>query len=197
MKIGSHNTFTYLPVRQWWLKPIGFMAKCQSLDIWKQYQLGIRLFDLRVRFTLNGKPILCHGYMEYDCPTDFISDTLHKLNKCKGIYVRVILEINKENKYQEDRFIQYCKKLELTYENIKFFEGRRKFDFKTIYKFKNPNEDLDEKYSSVTSFFKSKNKFLKIIDDWFPWIYAKLNNKKNLKKGTTHKWFLLDFVNIR
>jgi hypothetical protein len=35
------------------------------------------------------------------------------------------------------------------------------------------------------------------LDDLCPIIYAKLHNKENVKKGTTHKWLFIDFVDIR
>lgn len=31
-------------------------------------------------------------------------------------------------------------------------------------------------------------------DDWYPWLYAKIMNKKNIAKADTKKWLLLDFV---
>lgn len=53
-------------------------------------------------------------------------------------------------------------------------------------------------YSSVTSLFNSNSKFLRIIDDLCPWIYAKLNNKKNIN---TYKdddcTLVVDFINIQ
>lgn len=30
MILGSHNSWSYLPVRKWWMRPIAFMARCQS-----------------------------------------------------------------------------------------------------------------------------------------------------------------------
>ena len=35
----------------------------------------------------------------------------------------------------------------------------------------------------------------RIIDDWYPRIYAKLNNKRNIKLGTDKDILLIDFVN--
>ena len=53
-------------------------------------------------------------------------------------------------------------------------------------------------YSSNTSLFKSSNKFLRIIDDLCPWIYAKLMNRKNMKKyKDSEQYISVDFINIQ
>lgn len=197
MKLGSHNTFTYLPVKQWYLKPFAFAARCQEVDIWQQYALGARLFDLRVRFDKNDRPVICHGLVKYKCSNTFIEDTLYKLNKCKGICVRVILETHRKNSRQENLFRTFCSHLEKTYYNLNFFGGQRKFNWTKVYYFSNGEEDLDDKYSSTTSLFKSSNNFLRIMDDLYPKYYAKKLNKVNIANGTTHKWLFIDFVNIR
>ena len=55
------------------------------------------------------------------------------------------------------------------------------------------NPRYEDKYSS-----NNKNGTTgTIMDDWFPWLYARFNNKKNIKKGTDKPWLLIDFVNIR
>lgn len=197
MKLGTHNTFTYLPVRQWYLKPFAFTGKCQEVDIWQQYSLGARLFDLRVKFNKYQQPILCHGILQYEHDIDFIDNILLKLNKCKGIYVRVILETFRKRGTQQELFSTYCKYLEKTFENIKFFGGNRKSDWKRIYYFNNCDEDLDGKYSSVTSLFNSNNNLLRVLDDLYPKYYAKKMNKTNIVAGTTHKWLFIDFINIK
>ena len=35
------------------------------------------------------------------------------------------------------------------------------------------------------------------LDDWFPWLYAFFNNKKNIEKGTNKHYMLLDFVQYK
>ena len=66
MILGSHNSWSYLPPRRWWMRPIAFMAKCQRVDIRTQYErYGVRCFDLRVRFNKYGLGIVAHGIVEY------------------------------------------------------------------------------------------------------------------------------------
>ena len=48
MNIGTHNSLTYLTPKKWWQKLIKFTAKCQEVDYEKQYELGARVFDIRL-----------------------------------------------------------------------------------------------------------------------------------------------------
>ena len=65
--LGSHNSWSYLPVRKWWMKPLTFAAKCQDLNIKDQYNIyNVRCFDLRIRFDENDGLIVAHGIIEYD-----------------------------------------------------------------------------------------------------------------------------------
>ena len=64
------------------------------------------------------------------------------------------------------------------------------------------NEDIPtlvDRYSSTTSLFESDNKFLRIIDDLYPKLYAKLRNKKNFKEFDEgpNDYLFVDFVEIR
>lgn len=77
--IGSHNSMSYLPVRQWYLKPFGWMARCQSKDIDDQFSLcDVRLFDLRIRFDKKGNLVFAHGPVEFKGD---VNQYVAKLNK--------------------------------------------------------------------------------------------------------------------
>jgi hypothetical protein len=75
--------------------------------------------------------------------------------------------------------------LKLTFPNLKFICGRELPSWDKIADV--PELELIEKYSSVCP--------PKIIDDWWPWLYAKLHNKKN-KEKYSDKNLLIDYVNI-
>ena len=204
MNIGSHNSLSYQRPKKWWMRPFHFMARCQSKDYVEQYRLGSRVFDLRVSFNkkLAGKVQIRHGSMEFDVPIVLLNSFLRYLDEQGDCYLRVILEFNKEPKdieYQERRFKHYCRALEYKYKNIKFFGGNRKYDWKVVYNFVNKDiPTLIDRYSSTTSLFKSDNKLLRIIDDLWPWLYARLMNKKNFNEFKDSKDYLfVDFVNIR
>ena len=204
MKLGSHNSFTYLPVKQWYLKPFAFMARCQEVDVWNQYFLGVRLFDLRVRFDSKGNPVICHSLAEYKADDSFIFDTLKKLNNCKGIHVRVVLELRKSNTEKYDRqkrlFEAFCINIKKAYRNITFFGGNDRTGFTTGEKIYDFNNDVQivGLYSSTTSLFKINSKLLRIIDDWYPRYYALRYNKKNLENLKEYPgWVHIDFVNFK
>lgn len=196
---GTHNSWTFRKPVKWYLKPLYFLARCQQVNIKEQLKkYNCTLFDLRIKF-INNVPCIHHGNFNYGTVdnTDLI---MLNDNNC---YLRIILESNKEmsdQKAQEFLFHQYCFALETRYPNIKLCAGRRKYDGQVIYKCKYDEPEYFDRYSSVTSLFKSNNKFLKIIDDWCPYIYAKLKNKDNFKEFTNedrHTYYFSDFINIR
>lgn len=201
MLIGSHNALSYSKPKKWWLLPFRFMARCQKASIEEQYEkYDVRLFDIRINARKDDVIETAHGFMV------FSKDTLSALNYIndKGdCYVRVLLEQNFKKKNQEiydKKFAEKCKYIEEKFQNIKFCNGMRKYDGKLLYQFKYSEPSMVELYSSVTSLFKSKNRFLAMLDDLFPWLYAKLRNKKNyreaIEKGEC-EYLLMDFVNIK
>jgi len=196
LKLGSHNSWSFGKTK--WYIP-SFICKCQKSTIQQQYLYGVRLFDLRLRLDKDLIWKAAHGSAFFD--VDYIKD-LEFLNRRSFCFVRVILEYNSEPKHKIstiEYFKAYCSFLERRYSNIKFFGGNAKWNWEQIYKFKNEDPELIDLYSSTTSWFKSNNKFLRIIDDWWPWLYAKFHNKKNYErylKSESDKWFFIDFVNM-
>ncbi len=191
MILQSHNSWSYLKPSKWWLKPFHFIAKCQNINIYEQYnKYGVRSFDLRVRFDEKKGIIVAHGFMEFSINYMELMEHLKFLND-KGCYLRILHEARNKKQYTNfsvNAFKEFCSDLEKKFPNIIFFCGKNLYKWTNDYEFVySPSED--EKYSSVTA--------PKIIDDWWPWIYAKLNNKKILKKGTEKDILSIDFVNIR
>ena len=195
---GAHNSWTFRTPIKWYLKPLYFLAQCQEVDIQTQMKdYNISLFDLRVKF-INNEPYIHHGLFNYG-KVDYADLKLLNDNNC---YLRVMLESNSKMKdqiLQEQQFITFCNELTQKYPNIKFFGGNRKFDGKGVYNFNTLQQpNLIDLYSSVTTLFDSDNKYLRILDDWFPRLYALLKNKKNLKEyvDTEDTYLFYDFVNI-
>lgn len=189
IKQASHNTMTYLPVKQWWLKPFGFMAKCQSETILEQYVVyDIRHFDFRVSFDKKKKPIFKHGIFKYK------GDVYNVLNWVDYIVPNAIVRINLEEERQlcsiekTNLFYEFCKEIEQKYQNIIFYGGTYKRGGK-IYDFKN-NVKCKELYASVTKKYG-------IFDDIFPWIYAFFNNQKDRNKDYEgYEYLMQDFIQI-
>ena len=198
MKIASHNSLTFLPVRKWWMQPFAWMARCQQLTIEQQLQIGVRLFDFRVRF--NGTELIpCHGLIEYKL--DNIYDYFRMFDRHKDqIYVRIVLESRNPNDNQKQQFREFCQLIESVYTCTRFFGGNDRTDWLSehpLFKFAEPLEDIDHQYASATTRFFRGPRWLRYIDDLYPKGYARRYNFKNIVKGTSQKWLMLDFVNIQ
>ena len=106
----------------------------------------------------------------------------------------------KDQARQEVLFANECKCLQEFYPHITFFGGNRKYDWKEIYHF-DTDVQLNDMYSSTTNIFGgSKDHWTAKLDDLWPWLYAKLRNKKNIKKyaeSEGDKVLFIDFVNIK
>lgn len=192
MILGSHNSWSYLPPRRWWMRPIAFMAKCQRADIRTQYeQYGVRCFDLRVRFNKHGLGIVAHGIVEYCFTASKIYEDLAWLDTKGDAYVRVIHEVRSVKQYKSrrrDLFRQFCERIEDSYKNIHFWCGRELYCWGYDYHFQGDEPTCEERYASVCP--------PELIDDWWPWFYARTHNRYALATGTKSDIMLIDFVDI-
>lgn len=195
MVIGSHNAWTFLRPRKWWMRLIAFTARCQEFNIYDQYAMfNSRCFDLRVRFK-GDRFVVAHGIIEYDITKDGILDDLHWFSQMSTekspVYIRVINEIRSYRKYNADevaRFVEFCKEIEQRFPTLVFFCGMNLLPQPSVdYDFGN-TVTCEELYASVCS--------PRIIDDWWPIWYALFHNRVNISKGTDRDVLLLDFVNV-
>ena len=206
MNIGTHNSLTYLTPKTWWGKLLKFTARCQSIDYEKQYELGARVFDVRLWYDDDFKIEIRHGRIAYRGGFTVLYDMFHFLDNKKDCYVRLICEEDSFAKksplvsIKERYFMDECHSFEIQFPNIKFFGGYRKYDEHVLYKFENTDiPKLIDRYSSTTSLFKSDNKFLRILDDLCPILYAKLKNHTNREKhlaSGSKDYLFIDFINI-
>lgn len=167
------------------------MAKCQDVNIIKQYdKYNVKCFDLRIRFDKNYNLIVAHNLAEYKITLKELEYYFRLFNYWEDCYVRVLLETRNKKQYYSNNnielFKKHCEEWENKYPNIKFWCGRNLYNWKIDYKFKY-SPSCEEKYSSVCK--------PKLIDDWYPRIFAKKNNKKIKKEGTTKDILLIDFIN--
>lgn len=207
MILGSHNSMTYLKPNKWWMWFGKFIAKCQRVDYKKQYELGVRFFDFRISFIECHEykyPIFSHGMMDYKGV--YPDDVLEFINTKNDVYCRFVFE--KGNDTDKTLFKSYIKKWLTVYPNLKIIEVK---DKKTWNVLMEPNAILPcplidsyascngsyPQYSKLKGIFKSKSWSGLLIDDLWPWIYARFNNKKNLKKYKNQDVLLLmDFIEI-
>lgn len=194
-QLASHNSWTFLTPRKWWMRLIAFTARCQRLNIRQQFWHGVRCFDLRIRFDEQGLPVIAHGIVEYDYATEQIMSDLNFLNimarTSNVVYVRLINEVRKEaddTETNRDLFSAFCKRVEEQYESIRFWNGSNLLSKRyCVYHFVH-DASCEELYSSVRS--------PKLLDDWWPWLYASLHNRGNWKRGTDKAFMMMDFVDL-
>lgn len=195
MVLGSHNTFSYLTPSKWYLRPFAFVARCQRVSVEQQLSLGVRLIDVRLCVE-DGKLKLCHGIMSYKGdPRGILGGLFRGLEERKQVIaVRVILERDC-GKAGRILFREFCSWLEVMFPSQRFFDGRLKSDWSgpKVYEFRENLEDslLVDRYSSVMG---------SVLDDWYPWLYAKSNNKylkawADVTKND-NKYLFIDFVDF-
>lgn len=204
MILGSHNSLSFCRVKQWYLRPITFMGRCQKSDLNEQFNtFGARYFDIRVTFDKRGEPIPAHGIFHWDYDVDVALCELNEYAENTGekVYVRLILEQNSKKKNQaryDKLFKLFCSYTQLFYKHLTFVGGNRKYDWKKLYDFGTEEPELDDKYSSTTRLFgERKHNFIDKLDDLWPWLYAKIHNKKLYSVGTNKHVLLIDFLNIK
>lgn len=205
---GSHNTMTYLKPRKWWMWLGRFMSKCQKLSIEEQYDKGAVWFDIRISFLKSkdgcNKPIFSHGLMDYKGRD--VESVLHFLDDKKA-YCRIILE--KGGNVEKELFVTHVIKWMKEYPNIKFTQILKKDEWVDLI---NPNASMPceskdvyascngnyTQYINLPGILKNKSWSGLLIDDLYPWIYAKFNNKKNIKKYKDEDVLLImDFLEIQ
>lgn len=176
MKIGSHNTMTYLKPKKWYMYPFIPFAKCQSKDVEEQYDAGARWFDIRIAFDKKGDPEFKHGIMSYEGD---VLKVFEYLNTKDDVIVRVLSEDG------HPFFSGYCLYLQNRFPNMRFSGGQNKKDWKQLHTFKN-----EEYYSAEDYFASSPNN-----PKWwglFPWIYSFFKNRKIEERNVDY--LIIDYV---
>lgn len=170
------------------MRPFAFMARCQCKTIQEQYDLGVRCFDLRVRWE-RWQFVVAHGMVVYDITEQQLMEHLRFLDEKGDCMVRVIHETRTKKQYEpsEPFFQSFCYRVRGDYQHIRFWCGRNLYNWEYDYQF-GDNTTYEEKYASVCK--------PRIIDDWWPWLFARLHNRKIRQKGTDKDVLLIDYVNI-
>lgn len=154
-KLGTHNSMTYLKPDEGKdnkkiIKYMWALGKCQSLTYKQQYDFGVRLFDLRIRF-INKTPCFAHGILEFTSENAYtVLDYLNEKGDCSVIFA---LE-NDEGigTSQNEPFIELCKECLEKYPNVHFTGGWAKYpgNHPTIYQFEGPGVARNELYKVFT-----------------------------------------------
>lgn len=198
MILGSHNTMSYLKPRKWWMYLVKFAAKCQKLTIEEQYNKGARFFDFRIAI-LNNTPIFSHGLIEYKGNPE---DVFKFLNTKTDVYCRITLEKGDDL----ETFKYYVSEWMKKYPNTKVVQISKKgywadimqpnseFPAELVHKYASANT-WNEKWQKYKGLLRYKTWSGCLLDDLWPWIYAKFHNKKNIKQYKESDVILfIDFI---
>lgn len=207
MILGSHNTMTYLKPKKWWMWFGKFVAKCQKLSIEEQYKKGARWFDIRLSIPKDKsghlEPVFSHGWMDYKGV--YPAEVFEFLGKHKDAYCRIVLE--KGGRDEEDLFRFYVYRWMNLY-NMNVVQIAKKGEWKNLIE-PNAKTPLGIKdayascngnypqYQNLPGILRYKSWSGLLIDDLWPWVYAKLNNKKNLERYKNEDiTLLIDFIGL-
>lgn len=192
MIIGSHNSWSFLKPKKWWMRLFRWCVRCQDYDIETQYEeYGVRCFDLRINFTKQGALRVVHNKCVFDINYDELYNDLIYLNSKKNCYIRVINDVRTKDGYTDTEVGQFkclCRHLEAVFNNSKFWCGRNLYNWNVDYIFK-CNPTCAERYGSVTK--------PKWFNGLYPRKYAKKHNAEIIDFGTSRDILLIDFVNIK
>lgn len=174
--IGTHDSITAHPPRKWWMKLGKSIAATQDKTIWKQYEDGIRCFDLRIRLLKDNTWTLCHGLYEVKLDVYnliyWLKDKAELMDE--NIYIRIVLEDKKHSDKEAERFVKFCEWCDDLSPCLIFICGNRKSDWKQLYNFK---AGCPQQWMPVSSCAEDARWYEKA----FPRLYAKRMNEHNLK----------------
>ena len=133
--LQAHNSWSYLPIRNWWVRPFLFYKQCQEVDIKTQYNnYGVKGFDLHVRYD-DDRLVIANGDIEYKC--DNLFNDLIWIDSRTDCYVKVTHEVTKHNPSDIDKFKDFCDLLEENFTHIKFWGGVNHYTEEVDYYFSN------------------------------------------------------------
>lgn len=93
--IASHDSYTYQRPKNILMSLISIFWRCQKLDIKQQYDLGVRVFDVRIYRNKNDKWGTAHGIAKFKMSFNDISDIcIYFKNNFPGSILRIYLEDN-------------------------------------------------------------------------------------------------------
>lgn len=202
MKIISHNTFSYLPVRKWWMRPFAWLAKCQDKDINAQMEIADGM-DIRVRFDKAGIPHFAHGLIEYEGD---VYDMLSRVDAHARIYdryciARVLLETTPfmselERINQKEMFDDFCYNIEYGLPRFDFYGGWPRDEWgKKVCDFGTDEPSVTEMHASI-AWKHDENALKRFLHPvnvlWLkPW--AKRHNREIIENAET-EYVMIDFV---
>jgi hypothetical protein len=189
--LGSHNALSYLSPKGLKSKLLNKWAKCQEISYMDQYSVGVRYFDIHIKFEKN-KPVVVHNNVTYKGDEKFLDQVFGFFNNMKDCYVRLLLDVRSKPKdadKQVSLFTNYIESIQKKYLFVKFADAIVFWSWTRVL----PQKiEVTEKHASVTSTWELVKS---------PKNYAKNNNTKlrqqyKAVENANDKVLLIDFVNL-
>ena len=190
--IGSHNTFSYLPIKNKWLLFLKPWYKCQEYDIITQINKDVRYFDVRIRFSKKGELQIVHNKIVFDINEKQFWDIMNNVKELTTklntvLYFRVILDIRKKPNDELNQvywFSQFINKFSQYNEHIILVQAIVYWNWTIIDYISTP--EIIEDHASVNA-------------KWYEYIlgnkyYAVSVGAKYLNRKNDETVYLLDFV---
>lgn len=187
VKLASHNSLTYARALNGSPGVVARRNRCQSLDIRRQYALGVRLFDFRVRRGDDGDAQAAHGRIRYDAD---VAAALEFLDSCGGVTVRLMLEnslLPWRRKRDYSWFEEYAITVVARYTRISFVCGRSKVGWDKV------AANLPEE-PVIHQYIWRRQSTVNVIPK--PARTARRSNKANVAKLNPDEWSMFDFVEL-
>ena len=203
--IATHDSYTYQKARNIFINLFSMFWKCQKLDIKKQYELGARVFDVRV-YRYKNKWYTAHGLARFkDVSFNSLVDICEYFkNEMPNSYIRIYLEDNVNNDKNKDikeLFLREAKQTFELYKDMIWGIGTH-FPWHTYYSNENFNPRIKEYYCHPFNWNTDKDiKYnLKHIDltSWSLPLYAKKHNPIITKEMIEDPkvMYIMDYIGI-
>lgn len=190
--IGSHNTFSYLPIKNRWLLFLKPWYKCQEYDIITQINKDVRYFDVRIRFSKKGELQIVHNKIVFDINEKQFWDIMNNVKELATklntvLYFRVILDIRKKPNDELNQiywFSQFTNKFSQYNEHIILVQAIVYWNWTIIDYISTP--EIIEDHASVNA-------------KWYEYMlgnkyYAAKVGVKYINEKSNDKVFLIDYV---
>lgn len=162
MVIGTSKSMSYLKQKHGLLSFFSRLRQHQTVSIQEQYdKYDVRAFDIHISFTGKNLHYSTFKYGNETYENFSVIEALSYLNRCpEKVYVRLLLEDSGNIDHHErlrlsDRFMEYCRILDMLYPDIAFFGGYRVSDEALLYEFdsETPKEGITF-YKRIDKVFK-------------------------------------------
>lgn len=178
--VATHDSYTYMKPKNPLMNLISLWWRCQKKTIKEQYDLGARIFDIRV-YRNNDKWGMAHGFAHFDENFRTISDICEYFKtNFPGSVIRIYLEDNvKKNDDLKEFFLAEADEAFGKYQYM-FWEVGTHHPWVTYYRNKEFSPQIKEYYCHLFNWNTDRGFWYNIKNfDWSSWslpAYAKKHN---------------------